>query len=193
MVIEKGMAMRQPGYAEDKISATCKSIKGINPNASCVFYYNSEMDWPFYELHDKFLNHPDWWLREWPSGKVVRVTGDSSFPNNTNMLSFDFAQQAMVDFYISECINMTLTGNVDGCFIDQAQAACRNKNATCAAGHTQMFLDLQAKIGTGLVISNNRCVRACACVHVRVCMCVRACACVRGSTYVQSRCQLALC
>ena len=82
------------------------------------------------------------------------INGDSSFPNHTHMLSFDFAQEGMQRFFASECINMTKTGVVDGCFIDQA-AGCRNKNKTCAAGHKQMFLDLQQALPTGLVISNN--------------------------------------
>ena len=42
------------------------------------------------------------------------------------MLSFDFAQEAVQKFYASECVNMTLTGHVDGCFIDQVRSdACQ--------------------------------------------------------------------
>lgn len=114
-------------------------------------------------MHEEFLAHPDWWLRRWPSGEVIRSSGDSSFPNHTNMLSFDFAQPAVRDFYASECLNMSANFGVDGerqdsfqiggpsantlavasgCFIDQA-AGCRNGNTSCINGHVTMFQQLQ--------------------------------------------------
>jgi hypothetical protein len=90
------------------------TIQAVNPNVSGIFYYNSAMDWPFYRLHAQFEQHPEWWLREWPSGTVVRINGDPSFPNHTDMLSFDFAQSAVRDFFGSECINMTVNFGIDG-------------------------------------------------------------------------------
>jgi hypothetical protein len=45
-VVEKGMAVQAPGFAEDKIGAALAAVKALNPNISGVFYYNSAMDWP---------------------------------------------------------------------------------------------------------------------------------------------------
>ena len=40
--------------------------------------------------------------------------------NHTDILVFDFAQQVVRDFWASECVNMTQTGVVDGCFSDRS-------------------------------------------------------------------------
>lgn len=73
VVVEKGMDINGPGFAEDKIERALAAIKATNPNVSGIFYYNSAMDWPFYRLHQTFKEHPQWWLRDWPSGKVHRI------------------------------------------------------------------------------------------------------------------------
>ena len=57
--------------------------KGIYHNQACITAFRPPPAPP-----------PQWWLRKWPSGDVVRISGDYSFPNHTNMLSFDFAQAA---------------------------------------------------------------------------------------------------
>ena len=65
VVVEKGMDVDGPGYAEDKIQAALAAVKKVNPAVAGIFYYNSAMDWPFYRMHTQFLTHPEWWLRQW--------------------------------------------------------------------------------------------------------------------------------
>lgn len=168
--IEKGQGVTlgsSPGnYAEDKIVDTLRRVKAIDPNISTIFYYNSILDWPFYKLHEEFLQHPDWWLKRGAAdpegpGAVCRIGGDSTFPNHTNMLVFDFAQKAVRDFWASECYNMTQTGFVDGCFSDRSPTSDHDTSAPCgagpefAAGHVTVLQDLQKQLGNGVLIANH--------------------------------------
>jgi hypothetical protein len=145
-----------PGYAETKIVRQLQRVKAIDPNISTIFYYNSVLDWPFYQLHDKFHQRPDLWL---PSGKgdgkPCRMGGDGSFPNHTNMLVPNFAKQAAQDFWASECINMTKTGFVDGCFSDRSNGRACGAGAEYDAGHLKFHQDLQKALGNGVLIANN--------------------------------------
>ena len=173
-----------------------RRVKAIDPNISTIFYYNSILgshvrcfraysyrssssplvllthpdvattDWPFYKLHEEFLQHPDWWLKSGSkdpegAGKVCRIGGDGSFPNHTNMLVFDFAQKAARDFWASECYNMTQSGFVDGCFSDRSPSSDHDLSAPCdagpefAAGHVTVLQELQKQLGNGVLIANH--------------------------------------
>jgi hypothetical protein len=160
VTIEKGQAVEvSAGYAEDKIVGVLKRVKAIDPNISTIFYYNSILDWPFYKMHDEFLKHKEWWVKD-DKGEVCLMNGDGTFPNHTNMLSFDFTQAAAREFWISECVNMTQTGFVDGCFSDRAapnnNPRCTLPNASAfEAGHVQVHQDLQKAIGNGPLIANH--------------------------------------
>jgi len=83
VTIEKGqeVALPAPPYAETKIGNTLKRVKALNKNISTIFYYNSVLDWPFYKLHEEFLNHKDWWLKKSATdASPCRIGGDGSFP-----------------------------------------------------------------------------------------------------------------
>jgi len=157
VTIEKGQGVQDPDdsrYAEDKIIDTLRRVKAIDSNISTIFYYNSVLDWPFYKLHEDFLQHPEWWLRN-SDGTECRSNGDGSFPNHTNMLSFDFAQAGARDLWADTCINATKSGVVDGCFSDRANGHPCNAGSDYKAGHKQVHQDLQKKLGNGVLISNN--------------------------------------
>ena len=123
VTIEKGQGVMLPSppYAETKIASTLKRVKALNPNVSTIFYYNAALDWPYYELHHKFVQHPEWWLKtSLTNSTPCRMGGDGSFPGHDQLLVFDFAQEAVRRFWASECINMTKLGYIDGCFSDRA-------------------------------------------------------------------------
>jgi hypothetical protein len=77
------------------------------------------------------------------------------------MLVFDFAQQAVRDFWASECVNMTQTGVVDGCFSDRSPMSDDDESGACGAGddyakgHVAVLQELQRKIGNGPLIANH--------------------------------------
>ena len=122
VTVEKGQGVFDPTdkrFAEDKIVEALRGVKARNANVSTLLYYNSVLDWPFYRLHEELMRRPELWARG-ADGSVCRTNGDGSFPNHTNMLSFDFAQAAARDLWASACLNATRTGYVDGCFSDRA-------------------------------------------------------------------------
>ena len=163
VTIEKGQQVFDGApYAEDVIIDTLRRVKKLNSNISTIFYYNSILDWPFYRMHDKFVQHPEWAV---PSGKgdgkPCLMHGDSTFPNHTDLLVFDFSQQVVRDFWASECINVTKTGFVDGCFSDRSDGdpSCPFKTpedkAAFEAGHLKVHQDLQKALGNGVLIANH--------------------------------------
>ena len=160
VTIEKGQGVYDPNdkrFAEDKIIDALRGVKERNPNVSTVLYYNSILDWPFYRLHALMLQHPELWARD-AKGAVCRSDGDGSFPNHTNMLSFDFRQQAARDLWAAACLNATRTGFVDGCFSDRSDGVPACKLADPSAfreGHLAVHQELQAALGAGPLIANN--------------------------------------
>jgi len=154
VTIEKGQQVREPGVAETKIVNVLKKVKELDSNISTIFYYNSVLDWPFYQLHQNFLEHPKWWMKN-KTGGVCRMNGDGSFPNHTNMLVFDFAQEEVRDFWMSECINMTKTGYVDGCFSDRAIGTPCGGSSAYTDGHLKVHQDLQKALKNGVLIANH--------------------------------------
>ena len=91
---------------------------------------------------------------------------------------FDFSNAKARALFISECVNATQSGFVDGCFLDRAVdgtptdsgndqipcsgANCRYKlnlsaaqSKAYAAGHVKVLTDLQTAIGEGPVVANH--------------------------------------
>ena len=160
VTIEKGQGVQDASdtrFAEDKIVDTLRRVKQRDANISTIFYYNSILDWPFYRLHADLVARPDLWARD-KSGAACHTNGDGSFPNHSNMLSFDFAQAGGRDLWAQACLNVTATGHVDGCFSDRANSfpSCALPDkASFGAGHLQVQQELQRKLGDGVLISNN--------------------------------------
>lgn len=157
VTIEKGQGVFDPDdkrFAEDKILDTLRRVKTADPNVSAIFYYNSLLDWPFYRLHEQFLQHPEWWVKK-QDGSVCRMSGDGQFPNSTGILAFDFAQADVRDFWVDECVNMTRSGVVDGCFVDRAIDTPCGAGDAYRKGHVMVQQQLQIALGDGLVIANH--------------------------------------
>lgn len=148
--------------AEDKIIAAAKQIKAVNSSVYTLFYYNSVLDWNQYRMHQLFLQHPDWWLRN-TSGDPVRIPGDHSFKQpKDGMLVFDFSQQEVRNFWSSDCINATKTGYIEGCFADRANEdtfmknnLTKDKEEAYSKGHVQVLQELQHALGDNILIANN--------------------------------------
>ena len=73
---------------------------------------------------------------------------------------FDFANPAARELFLSDCVNATLTGVVDGCYMDRATGTSPVVNLSTAQakeymdGHITMLNDLQIILGDGPVIGN---------------------------------------
>ena len=106
-------------YAEEKILETLRRVKMINSSIVTIMYMNTVVDWTFYYMHETFLEHPEWWLRD-EFGDIVLTPGDYHFPQpEQGLLVFDYKQSDVVQFFADTCLNMTQTGYIDGCFADR--------------------------------------------------------------------------
>eukprot|EP01084_Bolivina_argentea_P138303 243518_1 len=124
VTIEKGQgvnATTEPYsslYTEDKIIHSCQRIKQLNSSIKCLAYYNSIHDWTYYKLHTILLENPSFWLRD-ANNNIVLQTADKNFPQpKQGMLIPDYQQKAVQNLIIQECLNLTQTGYIDGCFLD---------------------------------------------------------------------------
>ncbi|XP_065837790.1 uncharacterized protein [Oscarella lobularis] len=125
VTIEKGQGVNETGYAEDKMIAAAKQIKSAQKSVWTLFYMNAILDWEFYHLHEIMLQHPEYWLRD-DNGNVIRRGGDHSFPQSKDgMLIFDQTKKVVRDVFTSDCVNSTMDGAFDGCFVDRANWALR--------------------------------------------------------------------
>ena len=88
-----------PGnYAEDKIVDTLRRVKAIDPNISTIFYYNSVLDFPQYDLAKTMAKNPELMLHN-ADGGIVKMSGGG----HSNMDVFDFGNAQMRALFIEEC------------------------------------------------------------------------------------------
>eukprot|EP01084_Bolivina_argentea_P208058 354858_1 len=120
--IEKcqGMNSNINGYHyEQYATAASKQLKTLKPNIHMMYYLNSAMDWPEFELYYKMIAiYPQYILRD-INNNTVFINGAGGFNNNTNLTSFDFSQKDAAQFWASDCLNATNTQYWDSCNIDQ--------------------------------------------------------------------------
>eukprot|EP01084_Bolivina_argentea_P038099 70454_1 len=132
VTIEKGQGYQSNGslplnyssqYEESKIIEACKAIKQINESVICIMYLNSILDFQNYYLHDLMVWNPKYRLRD-DNGVIVYEKGGTGLiypmPDPKGYWVFDYQQKAVQNLFVSECINATKTGYVDGCFLDQS-------------------------------------------------------------------------
>eukprot|EP00040_Diaphanoeca_grandis_P023282 m.126363 g.126363 ORF g.126363 m.126363 type:complete len:490 (-) comp29198_c2_seq1:160-1629(-) len=161
-------------HQESLIVAELKRVKTVNPNVSAIFYYNSVLDFPQYDLHGMMLANPSLMLHN-ENGEPVTLSGGGH-----DCDVFDFGNADTRQIFIDECVNATKSGFVDGCFLDRAVDGtptdsidsndtqicsgdtCRYKldisNETLQAyfhGHIKVLTDLQTALGEGPLIANH--------------------------------------
>jgi hypothetical protein len=141
---------------ESTMLAEARRIKRVNPNVSTLLYWNSILDFPQYTLHAKMLARPELMLHDNSTGDIVRLDGGG----HLGMDVFDFANPAARALFMSDCVNATLSGVVDGCYLDRATGTSPVVNLSTAQaqayedGHITMLNDLQATLGDGPVVGN---------------------------------------
>lgn len=171
VALEKCMSIYEPPplYMEDTVDALCGALKKRNPKLSCIYYLNSELDFTAYRLHKEFRKLPGYWLRN-KTGDVVKQGGPNFGCKNhscPDLLVPAYNKQDAGEFFLSSCLNMTLSPNVDGCNIDRANhIVCDNSHCEDAWGLTPTdckafgtnklaaLQTLQKQLGDGPLILN---------------------------------------
>jgi hypothetical protein len=77
------------------------------------------------------LARPELMLKDERTGEVVRLDGGG----HIGMDVFDFAQPAARAFFMSDCVNATLSGAVDGCYMDRSTGTTPVENLSAAQAH----------------------------------------------------------
>ena len=101
--------------AENYQMKTIRRAKEANPKLCAVFYLNTLYDFPFLELHGKFLEANADILDI--NGKMVAFKNDNGMPN---INVFDFSQEVGCDLWTGFVKNLTKSGIVDGLFDDKS-------------------------------------------------------------------------
>ena len=135
----------------------------IHPHPTPFTLHDVHVD----QLHARMLEDPSLTLHD-KNGKQVTMSGGGHQCD-----VFDFGNSKTRQLFIETCYNATLTGYVDGCFVDRAvdgtptdsgndtipSASKYNlSNQTAQAyfdGHVKVLTDLQTAIGEGPVIANH--------------------------------------
>ena len=80
---------------EKLIIDALKQVKAINPNTSTIFYYNSVLDFPQYQLHGMMLADPSLMLKD-QDGKTVLMGCPSPTKTCDGALHLTFSCQSVV-------------------------------------------------------------------------------------------------
>lgn len=101
--------------AENYQMKTIKRAKAVNPKLAAVFYLNTLYDFPFLELHGKFLKANADVIDV--NGKLVAFKNDNGMPN---INVFDLGQKVGRDLWTDFVQSLADTGLVDGLFDDKS-------------------------------------------------------------------------
>ena len=127
-------------YEETLNPHACQRVAAAsNGTTSTVYYLNSAIDWPFYELHQEMLAHPEYRLKD-AAGDDVLVVGQ---------LAFDPSVDAIHDKWLADC-SAAVDAGCSGCFID------RSNNLTQLNGSASLSPQQQVQYG--------KCTCTCTCV-----------------------------
>lgn len=124
VTVEKGQGFNDGTgrKAEVKIVEQLKAVKARDPSIATVFYMNAVLDWYFYGMHDEFIQHEEWWLKDSSTGEPFYTSGDKTFyPPKEGMLVFDHSERWVRDWWQNVCMTAVASGFVDGCFSDSSR------------------------------------------------------------------------
>jgi len=106
---------------EKAMFRTFRDIKKLNPNVTTILYLNSMFDFSMYNLHGLALNleaRGERVLLRDKSDNLVLLCNDGNY--YCNVTNFDWSKEAARNLWISEVLNATQEGGVDGIFADHA-------------------------------------------------------------------------
>ena len=158
ITLEKTSGFRTHGGTEKGSIAAAKAIKAVNPNAKVLYYRNTVINWPHYEIDELFFNaNPDAYLK----------TKDGSYAlmRNNKTRFFDISQEKVKNYWLTNAIEYTSNPYIDGIFIDanlkiltkfmKGRGVEASKQVALKAGYDDMMTKLQDTLkDKRLIISN---------------------------------------
>lgn len=161
VTVEKGQGVFSGDglAAEQRILAALRLLRAARPGVATVAYFNSVLNWPYYELAADVKAHQEYALKN-DSGLPVLIRGDRSFPQPAGgMEVFGFGDAATRAWFAASSCGAFATADVDGCFMDRAGPegfpGVANETAY-NAGHDAVLAEMQAALGADrFIIANN--------------------------------------
>jgi alpha-L-fucosidase len=107
--LEKRHGMDQFTDTEVGIELEARQLKKLNPNMKVIFYWNTFLDYPEFEAHRAYQQHPEWWLKKkdgaldikW--GKIKR---------------YDLSNSEVRGWWTDVAKKAVVEGSCDGVFMD---------------------------------------------------------------------------
>lgn len=107
--LEKGHALGQFESTEEGIEQEARQLKKYNPNMKVIFYWNTFLDYPLFEAHQTYQEHPEWWLK----------TKDGELDlKNGHLKRYDLSNPKVRNWWTDVAQKAVLEGSTDGVFMD---------------------------------------------------------------------------
>jgi putative glycosyl hydrolase-like family 15 (GHL15) protein len=153
--LEKGHANGQFPSTEMGIEREAQQLKKINPDMKVIFYWNTFLDYPMFQAHQEYEQHPEWWLRT-VDGKLDKKQG--------HLRRYDLSNSDVRAWWTDVAHKAVIEGSCDGVFMDafpQIVAAGNKrlwgleKYEAIQAGLRAVIKETRAKIGDDKLIFYN--------------------------------------
>jgi hypothetical protein len=107
--LEKGHGAGSQGSTEKGIEQDAVRLKRINPKIKVIYYWNTFLDYPMYQAHEVYEQHPEWWLR----------TADGSLDKKHGRIKrYDLSNPEVRAWWAGEVRKAVVDGSCDGVFMD---------------------------------------------------------------------------
>jgi hypothetical protein len=107
--LEKGHASQQFKYTETGIEREAQQLKKFNPDMKVIFYWNTFLDYPMFQAHEVYQNHPEWWLKT-RDGKLDKKKG--------RIKRYDLSNPEVREWWTDVAQKAVVEGSCDGVFMD---------------------------------------------------------------------------
>jgi hypothetical protein len=107
--LEKGHGMNPHGSSEKGIEFDAARLKAVNPGLKVIYYWNTFLDYPMFEAHRVYEQHPEWWLKTL-DGSLDKKRGD--------LKRYDLSKPEVREWWSDEVKKAVVDGSCDGVFAD---------------------------------------------------------------------------
>lgn len=117
--LEKGHGIKQFGSTEKGIEKEVKQLKKANPDIKVIYYWNAFLDYPLYDAHKEYNQHPEWWLKD-KEGNLDLKRG--------KMKRYDLSNSEVRKWWVNSLMKAMQQTNCDGVFMDAFPQVISQKN-----------------------------------------------------------------
>ena len=117
--LEKGHAAKQFGNTETGIEKEAQQLKKLNPDMKVIFYWNTFLDYPMFQAHEVYQNHPGWWLK---------TLGGKLDKKKDRIKRYDLSNPEVRNWWTDVVLKAVVEGSCDGVFMDAFPQITNKRN-----------------------------------------------------------------